>query len=288
MPANRRYKSRIPYTDSAGCLRELLEKRGDAQLRHFFNFVRTHYPDGRFTLLDVGCGPAVLTRKIAQNFPESRIVGVDLDDSENYAVAWRDIQASTPNIGALLRGNMLDIDYLRHAFEDCLNTATIDIVFGHASVMYLYGQQLQQFLHNFSAIARWIFLRDTPLGPPILQGNQQVLPALQRIRRLYVDLEQHCNGEGAHVGPLTPLDVEGTAFDLGQFADYEIYRRDGDDQHSLEEYMSTLWRTLPAVLHGHKPDSYLRLAEQACDEFGQTGDSLVRLYLISILQNPQL
>lgn len=273
------------YIDTQADFNEILKARGDRELASLYQFISEHFADGVFTLLDVGCGPANLTQRIALRYPKCQILAMDLDAAGSYAEDWQQVMSQHINIKEIWKGDMLDASEIRKALTLHLGKSTVDIVFGHASVMYLHDGGLEKFYRQCADFTNWIVTRDTtPAWNGHLVGGEDCDTAISTLKDALREFTKIFHQHGAGFPPCQ-ADVENSDFNLSWYLEHMDYKSNDVGPRNLSAHMDAGAQAVVGVIQGGKSSEEIEKIKRAFEFFGRHGLFCLETWQVSILKN---
>ena len=274
---------------------EILSMRDEKQLRKQFEIVDNKFPDGVFTFLEFGCADGHLLIEWVERYPNAIFIGIDLDIESMYEEGWPALVDDHPNLRAMLKGDMLESSYVKESLQRYFHNDSVDVIHGHAAIMYLDDHKTHQFLQAASSYARNIISRDLSMTDARFGVNSQTIESARIIERCLYDVDIHWTETlGRYVRPMTTYDIRDTSFSFQQFSDYERYTHESSP--SLTDYMTALGLSVPNLLkstdengneifHSDYDASKLAHVKQQFLDFGSAGDYLIVHWHITVLEN---
>ncbi|ROS05501.1 hypothetical protein EDC56_1031 [Sinobacterium caligoides] len=276
----------------------ILKSRDRKQLAKQFSIIDELYPDGVFTHLEFGCACGSLFTEWLQRYPKAKFIGVDLDIEDQYGDDWAPLVRDYPNLLTIAKVNMLDKATVISLLQDNFGVASVNVIHGHAAIMYLSDEKTAQFLCDASTYSQYIISRDMEASNFRFGGDENCIKPIRLLEKCTKDIDSVWSESiGRYVRPMTRYEVRNSSFSFQQFADHEVYTPDSEPSlmdavfsHG-QSASNLLWSSDEqghTTLHPDYNEDMLDELKNSLLYFAEHGDYMVSCWVVSFLENKKV
>lgn len=221
------------------------------------------------TVLDVGCGPGAITRRLLERLPHALVVGVDLDP-DMAARARETVAAVAPERAEILEASALNLDLP----DDTFDFALARFVFQHVASPRLAAEEMLRVLRPGGTVA--VLDIDDTLGGVTSPPFPAFAAMSGRLR-----LQQLQRGGNREVGRHLPGLLREAGFEDVRLEVIALDSRDLGLEAFRPQYEARRYRALLAASAISEAD--LESYAEACDAFFATpGAFILELLMVAL------